>query len=109
MAEDATVTECLNQLRKGCVDAAGVLADRLEELGDKRAKVIRTAWSRMIQRCVWWENKDWTRNRYWTRWQAIADERREVRRAIQRVFKRKWKKLPLQAYSPGPKAETTEQ
>ena len=81
----------LESIRAWDVSAAGVLADLLEETGDVRAVGVRHIWNQWLRRIRFYDQRDWTRKRNWTRWQACVWATRQLRRRINRLFRQRWR------------------
>lgn len=94
---DDVITGCLARVRRGEVAAVGVLADYLDETGHPLAKRVRALWAK-VQR--WGEivaarSLESQARRKQTKWERIAGHRRWLRDQIAKLFKRKWKPIPL--------------
>ena len=94
----STVKTCLDRIRRGDADAAGVLADWFEENHPGRAATKLRRW--VLERLsdeVYWDAADLTK-RSFTHWEVRCRVRRRLRNNIKALFGRKWKPLPLKAY-----------
>lgn len=92
---DPVIIGCLYKLRRGDVFAVGVLADYLEENKMPWASRVRNMWQRYCRREAYFNKHDFSRDRYWTRWESIAVDRMLLCRKIAAIYGRKWKQRPL--------------
>jgi hypothetical protein len=94
---DDVIRGCLYLIARCRIDAAGVLADYLDETGHPLRSKVRELWRWYTRRQQWWQNADLSRRRY-TAWEAVAWDRRRVRRQIGGWFGRRWKSRPTAAF-----------
>lgn len=97
MATDPTVAGCLAKVQRGDVSAVGVLADYLDEHKLPYAKTVRAYWEKYVRVCEWTATADFSRRKN-TKWENIALWRQWLRRRIAVLYKRKWKKMKVEAF-----------
>jgi hypothetical protein len=93
---DRVVARCLTDIRTCRLDAAGVLADRLEESGHPLAHRYRKYFEKYEEARDWAQRNDWSNPRNsWTRWEAVASWDLWMRDRTAKLFGRNWKAIEL--------------
>lgn len=114
MAEDPIVRKCLDDIRRGRVDAAGPMCDRMEEINHPLAKEVRTLWLRWAANVALWRAQNRKPRRNLTYWEEAARWHKALRRDIAFLFKRQWQNITVQKlealnpYSPSKVEEVVE-
>ncbi len=88
---DPVAKGCLEQIRRGYLDAVGVLADLLEETGHSHALRLRSLYNHRWDRINLWKSQ--TAEHYqtgtkWTRWESVSYELHRLRYEVQMLFGR---------------------
>jgi hypothetical protein len=87
---DSVTAGCLNRLRQGYVDAAGVLADHLDETEHPLASRVRQEYANWLRCVTCFRSGSWKPRRKLSRWEEIARWHVHLRWRIGRLFKRNW-------------------
>jgi hypothetical protein len=91
---DPVVRKCLDQIRLGCLDAALVLADYVEENFPElnRRGRMRKRIDRWLKEVRWDAAHDFSKNRRWTYWESVGARCRTLWEWFKKEFDRKkWK------------------
>lgn len=90
---DRVIRGCLDDLRRGDVDTAGVLADYLEESGHKLGGKVRRVWQRWRWAVEAFRSGQLKPRRTLTRWEELALYHGWLRHKIGKMFGREWRQL----------------
>src|SRR5262245_4801295 len=95
-AGDAVIRGCLDRLRRGHVDGAAVLADRLDDESHRLARQVRAVYVRWHSAVKSYLDRAWPPRRGLAVWEETGLWHRYLRDRIGKLFGRAWDPLSLE-------------
>lgn len=98
---DTVARTLLDRVRRKDLLAAGVLADRLDELSHPLAGRVRGAWDKYQRWVAYWSGAGYDgRRRRLTRWEKLARCHRWLWFQVRGLFGRRWRGLRTADFAP---------